>query len=70
MTRLAKPPTAMSIDGELADLRIARYSSPIARLRVGRLLRLRWAGRSLRDEGRELSHARDEEAAYARLAER
>jgi hypothetical protein len=63
MTRRKKAGATMSIAQELADLRIDRYSSPIARIRVGRIVRSRGAAAPL-DEARELDHARQEEAAY------
>jgi hypothetical protein len=66
MTRRRKERTTMSITQELADLRPERYASTIARIRVGRILRFRGSAVPL-DEARELSHAREEEAAHGVL---
>jgi hypothetical protein len=70
VTRVAKRRSASSIDEELRDLQPDRYSSPIARLRVAKIVRRRELGRRASDEARELGHARDEEAAYRRLDQR
>jgi hypothetical protein len=70
VTRRVKPTVAIPIETELADLRPERYSSPLARMRIGRILR-RWRlGGPLQDDARELGHAREEEAAYRRLVSR
>jgi hypothetical protein len=70
MTRVSKPTVPMSIADELADLQRDRYTSPLARIRVGRIMR-RWRlGGPLQADDREVGHAREEEAAYRRLTAR
>jgi hypothetical protein len=69
MTRVAKPPIELSIEAELADLVAERYRSPLARLRVRRVLRRRLNGWPAAGEARELGYARAEEAAYGRLTD-
>jgi hypothetical protein len=69
LTRVAKPRIALSIEAELADLVAERYQSPMARLRVRRVLRRRQKGWPPDGEARELVYARQEEAAYGRLTD-
>jgi hypothetical protein len=70
LTRVAKEPIEMTIEAELADLVAERYSSPIAVLRVRRVLRRRHNGWPPAGEAREIGYAREEEAAFSRLTAR